>query len=362
MTARNPSPKPLTRRTLLAAAPALALATQARATTPEQGKALIEGAVTVDMHSHAGALTGIRRINDNAPFRPLAEPMREGGMAVTCLAIVPDAPAHKVMADERIHPFRTPQPGELYAFSRRAFARLHALIADQGLGVIATAAQMRAASAERPSAIVTSEGGDFMEGDIARLDEAYQLDTLRHLQLTHYRVNELGDIQTEDAVYGGLTPFGAAVIRRCNALGIVVDVAHGTFDLVTQAARVTSKPLILSHTSLAANPAAHSRRITPEHARIIAGTGGVIGIWPPVTLFPDKAAMASGVARMVDAAGIDHVGIGSDMMGLISGSAYAGYEETPALVAALADRGFSRDEIRKLMGGNYARVFMASVG
>ena len=52
--------------------------------------------------------------------------------------------------------------------------------------------------------------------------------SLRHLQLTHYRVNELGDIQTELPVHNGLTDFGAAVIRRCNQVGLVVDVAHGT--------------------------------------------------------------------------------------------------------------------------------------
>ena len=83
--------------------------------------------------------------------------------------------------------------------------------------------------------IVTSEGADLLEGKIERLDEAYQRWQLRQLQLTHYRPNELGDIQTEPAVQGGLTDFGAEVIRRCNALGIVVDVAHGTFDLVKRA-------------------------------------------------------------------------------------------------------------------------------
>ena len=71
--------------------------------------------------------------------------------------------------------------------------------------IVRTAAELRAARASQPSVIVTSEGADLLEGKIERLDEAYQRWQLRHLQLTHYRPNELGDIQTEPSVHGGLT-------------------------------------------------------------------------------------------------------------------------------------------------------------
>src|SRR6185369_1916017 len=177
----------------------------------------------------------------------------------------------------------------------------------------------------RPSIVVAVEGGDFLEGLAERVDEAHARWQLRHLQLTHYRVNELGDIQTEAPVHGGLTDAGAVVIRRCNRLGLVVDVAHGTFELVKRAAEVTTKPLVLSHTSLSANPRPRSRLISVEHARIIAATGGVIGIWPPAAIFPDMAALAAGIARMVDAVGVEHVGLGSDMMGLVGPSTLASY-------------------------------------
>ena len=59
-------------------------------------------------------------------------------------------------------------------------------------------------------------------------------------------------------MHGGLTDIGAAVIRRCNARGVVVDVAHGTLDLVRRAAAVTTKPLVLSHTSLTTRPSGRS--------------------------------------------------------------------------------------------------------
>jgi len=70
---------------------------------------------------------------------------------------------------------------------------------------------------------------------------------------------------------------------------------------------------------------------------------------------------ATDIARMVDVAGIDHVGIGTDQMGLPGGSSMPSYADVPQLVAALSTR-FKPDEIAKLMGGNYRRVFEAALG
>ena len=347
----------VTRRGLLAAGAALGLAACAPAPLP--APRVYGQTVTADLHSHAGRLI-IPRDGRDRPFMPLAAPMRAGGMALVCLAVVADTPATHV-EDGRIHAWRTPAPGELYEWSRRTFARAHQLVADQGLAIVTDRASLDAASPERPSVVIAAEGADFLEGELDRIDEAYQQHHLRHLQLTHYRVNELGDIQTEPPVHGGLTEFGAAAIRRCNELGLVVDVAHGTYDLVRRAADVTTKPLVLSHTSLAANPPPRSRRITADHARVIAGTGGVIGIWPPITEFPDMASLAHGMARMVDAVGIDHVGLGSDMLGLLSPAVFANYDQLPDLARALADAGFHPDEVGKILGGNYVRVFRANV-
>jgi membrane dipeptidase len=266
------------------------------------------------------------------------------------------------MADGAIHPFREPAPGELYDFAQVAFNRLHQVAHSQGLTFIADAKGLAAARSGTPSVIVAAEGADFLEGQVDRIDEAYAKWVLRHLQLTHYRVNELGDIQTEPPVHGGLTDTGVEVIRRCNRLGIVVDVAHGTLDLVKRAASVTTKPLVLSHTSLREQPARYSRRVSREHARIVADTGGVIGIWPPAEEFGTMAALAIGMARMVDAVGIDHVGLGSDMRGLVGPSIFPEYDSLPGLASALLDAGFSTMDVVKLLGGNYVRVFAASLG
>lgn len=349
-----------TRRRVLAAGSLMCLAAGAKA-DETAARAAIGAVTTVDLHSHAGGIANVARMRSGQAFAPVFAPMQTGGMAAICLAVVSDGPTHKIAADGRIHPFRDPEPGELYEYAQLAFGRLHGMAREQGLAVITGVAALRAARGGVPSAIIAAEGADFLEGRPDRVDEAYARWSLRHLQLTHYRVNELGDIQTEPPVHGGLTDTGAEVIRRCNRLGIVVDVAHGTFDLVRRAAAVTTKPLVLSHTSLDAKSGRFSRRITPDHARLIAGTGGVIGVWPPASSFPTLDALAVGMARMADVAGVDHVGLGSDMRGLTGPSIFPNYDRLPALAEALLNTGFSHEDTGKILGGNYVRVFAATV-
>jgi membrane dipeptidase len=356
-----PGWRAITRRGVLAAGPLFCIAGTAHADEATARQA-IAATTAVDIHSHAGAITGLRRVKTSAAFIEVAQPMRAGGMAAVCFAIVSDAPCHRVYPDHRIHPFRSPDPGELYAYGQLSFARLHELVREQRLVVISDAAALRAARAGTASAIISAEGGDFLEGRPERVDEAYDKWQLRHLQLTHYRVNELGDIQTEAPEHGGLTDIGAEVIRRCNARGLVVDVAHGTYDLVKRAASVTTKPLVLSHTALTQTPRPRSRLISPDHARVIAGTGGVIGVWPSSSEYRDLGAMALGIARLADLVGVDHVGIGSDTMGLTVPSVFEDYGELPALAAALLNVGFNQQDAGKILGGNYVRVFAASLG
>jgi membrane dipeptidase len=113
---------PVTRRAILSAGALGALA----ACAPQTGGAetsdaehsaaarqLVTGTLTVDIHSHAG-----RILRTSAPLEPVAAPMREGGMAALCLAMVADSPATRLMPDRRIRAVRKPEPGELYAWSR----------------------------------------------------------------------------------------------------------------------------------------------------------------------------------------------------------------------------------------------------
>jgi membrane dipeptidase len=112
---------------------------------------------------------------------------------------------------------------------------------------------------------------------------------------------------------------------------------------------------------LTTRPKPFTRLITPEHAKLVAGTGGVIGIWPPASRFPTMRDLARGFAAMVDVVGVDHVGLGSDMLGLTGPAIFRDYDDTPALSAALLAQGFSVADARKLLGGNYVRVFLSTL-
>ena len=348
------------RRRLLAAGAALAapgIMSARAAEAIDAANALVTGRLTIDMHSHGGGF-----IREDTTADPVVDAMRAGGLAVACLAIVADSPTHKIFPDRTIHPVREPDPGELYAWSKASFARVLRLAQGQGARLVGSAADLRAAPASGPAVVVAAEGADFLEGRIDRVEEARRQFGLRHLQLVHYRPNELGDIQTENPVHNGLTDFGVEVVRTCNRLGIVVDVAHATYEVVKRAAAVTTRPLILSHTSLSAMPGTHSRLISPDHARIVAQTGGVVGVWPPASIYPTIDAMAAGMAHLAEIVGVDHVGLGSDMRGLTGASVLPSYRAFPLLAQALLARGLSPEDAGKILGGNYARVFAATVG
>jgi membrane dipeptidase len=337
---------------------------ESRAPDADAGWRASPGARTIDMHSHAGHVIVSRdpAIGVHRPLTAVSAPMLAGGMNVICVAIVTDTTATRVSADrKRFEAWRTPEPGELYRLSQQEFARVNELVAREQLIVVTDTAALASAGNQGPCVIIAAEGADFLEGQLERVDEAYTQHQLRHLQLTHYRVNELGDIQTEPPVHGGLTDFGADVVRRCNRLGIVVDVAHGTYDLVKRAAAVTTRPLVLSHTALATHPGARSRLITADHARAVADTGGVVGVWPSSGTFHDLQGMAHGFRRMAEVVGVDHVGLGSDMLGFISPPVFRSYEQLPSLGSALLAAGFSQSETEQVLGGNYRRVFEASM-
>lgn len=349
----------MARRALLASLPLVCVAATTACTTPPAAAAtaaLLATAQPMDLHSHAGRVI-LGRLRQRPP-EPIAAPMREGGMTLIALAMVADTPTTHVTPDSRIEAFRPPEPGELARHGEAAFHRLTTMARDQDLFLVTDRAGLHAVTSHRtgPAILVAAEGADFLEGRLEALEDAFRSHFLRHLQLVHYRVNELGDIQTEPPVHHGLTAFGAEMVRACNRLGIVVDVAHATFLTTKAVAEVSNQPLVLSHTSITQRPGPRSRQITADHARLVAATGGVIGLWPPATIFPTLSAYAEGLARSVDVVGIDHVGIGSDMQGLLSPACFADYRQTPALAEALLTVGFNSAEAAKVLGGNYARV------
>jgi membrane dipeptidase len=234
------------------------------------------------------------------------------------------------------------------------------LVARHGIRRALDVADLTAAhAAGQPAIIVDIEGLDFLEGKLERLEESHRRG-VRTMQLVHYTPNDIGDFQTGAVVHHGLTPFGADVIRACNRLGVVVDVAHATADTVKQAVTVAGKPVLLSHTALRGSKAQGptpltGRQITPDHARAIAETGGSIGIWH---FFPSFERYADGLKEMADVVGVDHVSIGADAAaapGLLQR-----YDDFTRLVDAMLRGGFTPADTAKIVGGNYLRIFAAS--
>jgi membrane dipeptidase len=330
------------------------------AETPSPAAAkLLREHVSVDVHTHAGP-NGVTS-RTAAPSEDLARSMRAGRIAVLCLADVPDGPILGRDASNVLRALREPEPGFLYQHHLERLGWVDELCAKHGIRRVLTAADVKAAhAAGAPAIIMDIEGLDFLERKLERLEESYQRG-VRTMQLVHYTPNDIGDFQTGAVTHNGLTPFGADVIRACNRLGVVVDVAHATADTVKQAVKATSRPLLLSHTALRGSKAQGKtplveRQITPDHARAIAETGGSVGIWH---FFATPERYVEGLKEMADVVGVDHVSIGTDASA--SAGLYPTYDNFPALVDAMLRGAFTPEETAKIVGGNYLRILAASV-
>jgi membrane dipeptidase len=343
----------MTRRGFLAASAVPFLAAASASAAPsDQTNALLDTTLSFDLHSHPGIFK--RTSNDTlAGHRKSAE---SGHVKLIALTATSDAPVIAPDRNGNLRQTREPKPGELYASMYRQIDALVKWSSEAGMPTVRSVADAAAPGAP-VRGILAVEGCDFLEGRIERVQEAYDRG-LRSLQLVHYRVNELGDIQTEQPVHGGLTAFGKEVVRDLNRLGVVVDVAHARFEVVKGVVDTTTQPIILSHSNIM-ETSSWARLISPEHARLVAGTGGVIGAMPIIfgRRSDDIPGYVHFVSRLVDAAGIDHVGIGTDMDGIGPSAIFTSYARWPNLAAALVDHGYRPDEAAKVLGGNAQRVF-----
>jgi len=270
-----------------------------------------------------------------------------------------------------------------------------------------TAADIRRiVKAGKISVFLTVEGGHTIDDDLRVLRMYYQLG-VRSMTLTHSRNNNWADSATDKPVHNGLTDFGREVVREMNRLGMLVDVSHVADKTFYDTLSVTSKPVIVSHSSMRAiSPV--PRNVTDEMLWALAKNGGVIGIsfgegfinpkdaealesaiktettGPALTgralddyaaedvrnLFGTRVKVAATVADVVDhidhavrIAGIDHVGIGSDFDG-VSGppNGLDDVSKMPALIEVLLQRGYAERDVKKILGENYLRVIREVTG
>jgi membrane dipeptidase len=233
--------------------------------------------------------------------------------------------------------------------------------------VVLDPAQLETAASEGTLAFLLGiEGGDFLEGDLGRLDAVFGLGA-RLLGLVHYSKNCLGSISfgwggktVPESERTGLSEFGKSVVERANDLGMIIDLAHADDETIRGALDRSASPMICSHTGPRALQD-FPRYIPDELIRRIADAGGLIGLW---TYFhdgkgvPDLRTFAEYAAYCADLAGPGSIAIGSDFNGVPGNMAgYANIFDSPKVIQAFSDRGFSDREIAGMAGLNFLRYY-----
>ena len=232
-----------------------------------------------DMHAH------LLFVGPNpASSSPLGRNMASGKATLVAWLLVGDLPW--MMATPRGFKQKSvPKLGEPVTWFQKELARIKAHIAEQKLKIALTPADVDLALKGDPHVVLAVEGATFLDDDIAQLQVAYDLG-IRHIQLVHYIRNALGDFQTERPQHSGLTELGKQVVQECNRLGILVDLAHGTADAVTQALAISKVGMVWSHSSVTRTrkpqwtmPVVQARQLSLEGAKAITAQGGVVGLW-----------------------------------------------------------------------------------
>lgn len=322
-----------------------------------------------DMHSHLGLLSRAS----------LSDEMRGNGVALVSWSLPADL-LWTQSVPTGIAPKGEPKPGEVSAFfSRRLDSEIDKL-ARSGLKRVLTRADVDACvKGGEHGVVLTAEGADFLEGRLDGLAAVYAKG-LRHLQLIHYIRTPVGDRQTAEPEFGGLSDFGKRLVEASNESGVLVDLAHAAEPAVDQALQISKAPMIFSHTWVRETGGSwkdtygnQQRRLSLARAKAIADRGGVIGIWSLGLERPgvgrnawtvgrdDPKGYARELAWHVDRIGADHVGIGSDLAGLGSSTAVTDYAGIRKVVDALQDMKLPDSVIERVACGNYARVLRAAM-
>jgi microsomal dipeptidase-like Zn-dependent dipeptidase len=197
------------------------------------------------------------------------------------------------------------------------------------------------------------EGAYPLEGDVAGVDALFDAG-FRMLAPTHFYDNEWGG-SAHGVGKAGLTEKGRELVRRAEARGMLVDLAHASGRTIDDVVAVSTRPLVVSHTGVRGT-CDNNRNLSDEQLRKIAAKGGVIGIgyWDAATCGGDARAVARAIRHAANVVGVEHVALGSDFDGAVTEP----FDTTGvALVTdALLEEGFTEEEVGRVMGGNVFRL------
>jgi membrane dipeptidase len=248
------------------------------------------------------------------------------------------------------------------------------------------------------ASLIGVEGGHSIDNSLGVLRSLYALGT-RYMTLTHSETLDWADSATDVAKHHGLTEFGEQVVREMNRLGMLVDLSHVSAETMKHALRVTKAPVIFSHSSAFAL-AAHPRNVPDDVLKLVKENGGVVmvnffsGFIVPEAARASKdmfqtfrdlkakypndrefqAAMAQWrkehpiptgsvhdvvdhIEHIIKVAGVDHVGLGSDFDGITTvPKQLEDVSCYPFITQELLNRGYGKEDILKILGGNLLRV------
>ena len=251
------------------------------------------------------------------------------------------------------------------------------------------------------ASLIGVEGGHSIENSINVLRQLYDRGA-RYMTLTHSRSLDWADSCSDKPRCGGLSAFGEEVVREMNRLGMLVDVSHVSPDCMRDALRVSTAPVIFSHSS-ARGVADHPRNVPDDVLRMLPENGGVVMInfynsfvepeevkrslersrvrdalreeypddpeqataelrkWEVANPQPNRCTahhVLDHIERVIEVAGIDHVGLGSDYDGIPTvPKQLEDVASYPVITQGLIDRGYDEADIRKVLGGNLMRAF-----
>lgn len=220
-------------------------------------------------------------------------------------------------------------------------------------GDLAAFLERRKSEPQLVAGLLGIEGAHALEGDAGNL-EAFFDAGFRLVGLVHFFDNEWGG-SAHGVEKTGLTEKGRELVRRMEARGVLVDLAHASPRTVDDVLAIATRPVIDSHTGLRAT-CDNARNLTDEQVRRVAATGGLVGIgyWDTATCGTDAAAVARSIRYAVKLAGVEHVALGSDFDGAVTEP----FDTTGVvqITDALLAEGFSDEEIGLIMGGNVLRL------
>jgi microsomal dipeptidase-like Zn-dependent dipeptidase len=202
------------------------------------------------------------------------------------------------------------------------------------------------------------EGAHALDGRVENVDVLFDAG-FRMMSPSHFFDNDIGGSAHGVEKYG-LTEKGKEVIRRMEAKGMLIDVAHASAKTIDDVLAMATRPVVVSHTGVKGT-CDNQRNLSDDQLRAIAKTGGVIGIgyWDTAVCGVDASSIARAIRHAVNVAGIEHVGLGSDYDGAVK--APFDTSGVALITDALINEGFSDEEIAWVMGGNTIRLLLENL-